>query len=124
MNLRDQASILAKLLRTACFALLPAIAFAQNQASQQDQAIPASFLTTKTVQAVGYEVGGGSTKVDLKSTELIPQASGEAKIEIKAKTSRAGVEVNVKGLPPASSLGVELLTYVVWVVTPEGRTGN
>lgn len=33
-------------------------------------------------------------------------------------------QIQVKGLKPASSLGAEFLTYVVWVVTPEGRTGN
>jgi outer membrane protein OmpA-like peptidoglycan-associated protein len=32
--------------------------------------------------------------------------------------------VEVKGLKPPSTLGAEFLTYVLWVVTPEGRTGN
>jgi outer membrane protein OmpA-like peptidoglycan-associated protein len=32
--------------------------------------------------------------------------------------------VTVKGLTPPSKLGAEYLTYVLWVVTPEGRTGN
>jgi len=97
---------------------------AQEQSAQQGQTIPASALVTKSVQAVGYEVGTGSTKVDLKGTDLMPQASGEAKVEIKSKAGRASVEVNVKGLQPPSTVGSEFLTYVVWVVTPEGRTGN
>jgi hypothetical protein len=42
------------------------IAGAQDQASRQNQSIPAAALTTKTVHAVGYEVGTGSTKIDLK----------------------------------------------------------
>jgi outer membrane protein OmpA-like peptidoglycan-associated protein len=33
-------------------------------------------------------------------------------------------DLGVKGLKPPSSLGSEFLTYVLWVVTPEGRTGN
>ena len=98
--------------------------FAQDQGSQQNQAVPASALVTKSVQAVGYEVGAGSAKLDLKGTELMPQARGEAKVEIKSNAGRTTVEINAKDLKPPSTLGAELLTYVLWVVTPEGRTGN
>jgi outer membrane protein OmpA-like peptidoglycan-associated protein len=120
MNLRNKLFIAAVIVICAFLATL---ATAHDQASP-DQGIPASALTTKSVRAVGYEVGSGSTKVDLNATELMSQASGEAKVEIKSKAGRANVEVNVKGMKPASSLGSEFLTYVVWVVTPEGRTGN
>jgi outer membrane protein OmpA-like peptidoglycan-associated protein len=105
------------------WALLAASAVAQDKGAP-DQGVPASALTTKSVHAVGYEVGSGGTKVDLKPTELMSQASGEAKVEIKSKAGRANVEVSVKGMTSASSLGSEFLTYVLWVVTPEGRTGN
>jgi len=122
MNPRNISIMVALLL--CGFGLLAASSSAQDQASQQEPGIPASALTTKSVQAVGYEVGSGSTKVDLKGTELMPDAGGEAKVEIKSKAGRANVEVNAKGLKPPSTLGAEFLTYVVWVVTPEGRTGN
>jgi hypothetical protein len=102
-----------------CFRLPAASGVAQDQAAQGNHAIPASALTTKTVQAVGYEVGTGSTKVDLKATKLMPPASGEARVEIKSNAGRANVEISVKGLSPASTLGAECMTYVVWVVTPE-----
>lgn len=124
MNSRNKPVVVAVVLCCAYLVFLTASGIAQDQASQQDQAIPASALTTKSVQAVGYEVGTGSTKVDLKGTELMSQANGEAKVEIKSKAGRANVELNVKGLMPPSTLGAEFLTYVVWVVTPEGRTGN
>ena len=97
---------------------------AQNQTQNQDSGIPASALTTKTVQAVGYEVNVGGTKVNMVPTELAPGAGGEAKVAIKSKAASANVEMSVKGLPTPSSLGAEFLTYVAWVVTPEGRTGN
>jgi outer membrane protein OmpA-like peptidoglycan-associated protein len=124
MNSRSNRLIIARLVYCSCFTFLAASGIAQEQAAQQDQAIPASALTTKSVQAVGYAVGAGSTKVDLKATELIPQATGEAKVEIKSKGTEANVDVSVKALAPPSTLGAEFLTYVVWVVTPEGRTGN
>ncbi len=95
-----------------------------NAAAQTGEELPQSATITKSVTAIGYEVGGGSTKVDLKGTELMPQASGWAKVEIKSKAGRANVEVQIKGMTPPSTLGAEFLTYVLWVVTPEGRTGN
>ena len=85
---------------------------------------PPSAVITKSTTAVGYEVGGGSTKVDLKGTDLMPDASGRAKVEIKSKAGRTSVDVDVKGMKPPSTLGSEFLTYVLWAVTPEGRTGN
>lgn len=97
---------------------------AQDQAPQRDQALPPSAVITKSARAVGYEVGGGSTKVNLKETDLMPGVSGQAKVEIKSSAGRTRVDVEVRGLKPPSTLGAEFLTYVLWVVTPEGRTGN
>ncbi len=105
-----------------CLAFGSISALAQ-QPNLPDEGIPASALTTKTVQAVGYVVGGGGTKVDLVGTELMSGASGEAKVEVKTKAG-ANIEVEVRNLQPPSTLGAELLTYVLWVVTPEGRSGN
>jgi len=55
---------------------------------------------------------------------LMPEATGQAKVEIKSKAGRTSVDADVKGLKPPSTLGSEFLTYVLWAVTPEGRTGN
>ena len=97
----------------------------EDKAAQAEQQVPQSAVITKSATAVGYEVGGGSTKVDLKGgTELMPEASGQAKVEIKSKAGRTSVDAEVKGLKGPSTLGSEFLTYVLWAVTPEGRTGN
>jgi outer membrane protein OmpA-like peptidoglycan-associated protein len=120
---RRSALTLAFMLFVLSLFLL-AVAVAQDQPILEEQSVPASALTTKSAQAVGYTVGGGSTKVDLMATELMPNAAGEGKVEIKNKAGRANVEVNVKNLTSPSSLGAEFLTYVLWAVTPEGRTGN
>jgi outer membrane protein OmpA-like peptidoglycan-associated protein len=101
-----------------------------DQSAQPDQnastvqQLPTSAVITKSATAVGYEVGGGGTKVDLKGSDLMPEASGWAKVEIKSKAGRSNVSIEVKGMKPPSTLGAEFLTYVLWVVTPEGRTGN
>jgi len=111
-----------------CVCQWPAIAAAQADAdAQADRAVgllPAATTLTKSATAVGYQVGGGSSKVDLKGSELMPQANGEAKVEIKEKAGRTSVEVSLKDMKQPSTLGAEFLTYVLWVVTPEGRTGN
>jgi outer membrane protein OmpA-like peptidoglycan-associated protein len=89
---------------------------------QSQEKVPDSSLVSKSVKAIGYKVGGGSTKVDLNGTDLMPQAIGEAKVE--AKTGTTNIEVSLKNMTDPSKLGAEFLTYVLWVVTPDGRTGN
>jgi len=99
------------------------MSFAASIASAQvQQSVPDSNLTTKSIKAIGYKVGGGSTKVDLKGTDLMPAASGEAKVE--ARPGATTIEVSVIGMTQPSTLGAEFLTYVLWVVTPDGRSGN
>ena len=49
--------------RYVCFFFFSGSAFAQDQASQADQTVPASAVVTKSVRAVGYQVGAGGTKV-------------------------------------------------------------
>lgn len=88
--------------------------------AQQDP--PAATQVSKSVAAIGYVVDGGQTKVDMKATELSPQAAGQAKVE--AKKGITNIEVEVKDLVPAGKLGTEFLTYVLWVVSPDGRSSN
>lgn len=102
-----------------CVALCFSVPTVQAQ-SKPD--LPASDVVTKTVKAIGYQVGGGSTKIDFRGSELMSQASGEAKVE--AKAGATDVEASVKGLAQATSLGVEFMTYVLWAVSTEGRTSN
>jgi outer membrane protein OmpA-like peptidoglycan-associated protein len=103
--------------------LLAALCFATGLSpAQQPQQAPASSVVSKSVNAIGYQVGGGDTKVDLKATELMPQARGEAKVE--AKQGVATIEAEIKGLVQPTKLGSEFLTYVLWVVSPDGRTSN
>jgi len=107
------------------FPRFAASAAAQGQnLTPQEEVVPPSAVITKTATAIGYEVGGGSTKVDLQGTELMPDGGGQVKVEIKTKAGRTSVDAEVKGMRPPSTLGSEFLTYVLWAVTPEGRTGN
>jgi outer membrane protein OmpA-like peptidoglycan-associated protein len=79
-------------------------------------------VVSRTTKAVDYRHRGGSTRVDLKGTELMPQASGDAKVE--SRIGRLEIDAKVSGLEPANKFGLEYLTYVLWAITPEGRANN
>ncbi len=104
-------------------AAFAAIALASGDTwAQAPAATPASNLVAKSINAIGYTLGGGSTKVDLIAGGAVPQATGEA--EVEAKPGITNIEVKVKGLVPATKLGNEFLTYILWVVSTEGQASN
>jgi outer membrane protein OmpA-like peptidoglycan-associated protein len=86
------------------------------------QGAQASDVVSKSTKAVSYQVGSGSTKLDLKGTQLMPQAMGEAKVE--AKKGATDIEAKIKNLAQPTKFGTEFMTYVLWTVSPEGRTSN
>jgi outer membrane protein OmpA-like peptidoglycan-associated protein len=91
-------------------------------AGQTQQDAPSANQFDKPIQAIGYRVGGGATKIALIATGATPQARGEAKVE--AKTGATYIEADVKGLAQPTRFGAEFLTYVLWAVSPEGSTYN
>jgi outer membrane protein OmpA-like peptidoglycan-associated protein len=100
-----------------CVCLATGSAFAQKQ-----KEIPASDVISRSIKAVGYEVGGGATKVIFLGTSAAPQASGEARVD--AKKAGTDIDLKVKSLPQPTTLGAEFLTYVLWTITPDGTTTN
>ena len=99
----------------------PAQQWAQSQASSS---MPIYRVTVieRTMKAINYQHRGGATKIDFRGTDLLPQSRGEAKVE--SKQGYIEVEVEFDGLQPATKHGAEYLTYVLWAITPEGRTSN
>jgi outer membrane protein OmpA-like peptidoglycan-associated protein len=91
-------------------------------AAQVKPQVPESDIVRKSIKSVGYEVGGGSAKVVFVATPAAANASGEAKVD--AKKGATAIEVKVKGMPQPTTLGAEFLTYVLWIVTPDGSTTN
>jgi outer membrane protein OmpA-like peptidoglycan-associated protein len=110
-------SILKFLLALAVLSFSAISASAQTQPEE-----PASSLISKSVKAIGFQVGGGGTKVDMKGTELMPSADGEAKIE--AKKGLTTIQVSLTGITDPTKYGSEFLTYSLWAVSVEGRTIN
>jgi len=81
-----------------------------------------SAKVSQGIKAINYQVQSGSTTVDFVGTELMPKAEGEAKVE--SKKGYIEVEVEFKNLGSPTQFGTEYLTYVLWAVSPEGRTTN
>ncbi len=79
-------------------------------------------VTARTAKAVNYQHRSGATKIDFRGSDMLPGARGEAKVE--SKQGYIEIEVEFDALHPANKLGPEYLTYVLWAITPEGRTSN
>ena len=75
-----------------------------------------------SAKAINYRNLTRTTKIDLKGTVLLPDASGVAKI----KNESGGIEITAKfkEMPAASTFGGEFLTYVLWGISTEGRATN
>jgi outer membrane protein OmpA-like peptidoglycan-associated protein len=93
-----------------------------NQNTGQDIPVFRVNVFARTAKAVNYRHRGGSTMVDFRGTELMPEVSGHAKVDGKA--GRLAISVELTHLQQASSLGGQYLTYVLWAITPEGRSVN
>ena len=79
-------------------------------------------VTARSAKAINYQHRSGATQIDFRGTELLPMARGEAKVE--SKQGYMEIEVEFDDLQPATKHGAEYLTYVLWAITPEGRTSN
>src|SRR6266853_883126 len=79
-------------------------------------------VTERTAKAISYQHRSGATKIDFRGTALMPNAHGQAKVE--SKQGYIEIEVEFRNLPEATQFGTEYLTYVLWAITPEGRTSN
>jgi outer membrane protein OmpA-like peptidoglycan-associated protein len=104
-------------------------AAAYSQAQTQSPAQPGEPIPTyrvsvvsRTAEAVSYKHRGGSTHVDFQGTDLMPSASGEAKVE--SKRGVLGIEAEFANLDRPTTFGNEYLTYVLWAISPEGRSVN
>ncbi len=103
-------------------------ALAQTQTQQPDQAdldqAPTMRVTvvSRTTKAVNYRHRGGSTTVDFKGTDQMPEITGRAKVD--SKSGRLDIDAKLENLLPANKFGLEYLTYVLWAITPEGRASN
>jgi outer membrane protein OmpA-like peptidoglycan-associated protein len=79
-------------------------------------------VISRSVQAVNYRHRSGATKLDFAGTDLMPSASGQAKVE--SKKGYIEIEVEFGNLQKPTTFGNEYLTYILWAISPEGRAVN
>ncbi len=79
-------------------------------------------VVERTTNAVSYRHRSGWTKVDLHGTPLAPEASGHA--DVNSRPGYIEVKTQMHHLESAAKYGPEYLTYVLWAITPEGRSKN
>jgi outer membrane protein OmpA-like peptidoglycan-associated protein len=79
-------------------------------------------VTEGTTKAISYRNRSGPTRIDFRGTPLMANARGEAKVESRKGYTK--IEAEFRDIPEATQFGAEYLTYVLWAITPEGRTSN
>jgi outer membrane protein OmpA-like peptidoglycan-associated protein len=97
---------------------------AQQQPAQAGDPIPTYRVSvvSRTAQAVNYRHRSGGTKIDFQGTDLMRNARGVA--TVNSKRGRLEVEVEFSDLERPTAFGNEYLTYVLWAISPEGRSMN
>jgi outer membrane protein OmpA-like peptidoglycan-associated protein len=90
-------------------------------ATAPDSSKATAQTESRSTKAINYR-HAATAKVDLRATELMPRASGEAKVQ--SRTGRIEIEIKVSGMEEATKFGLEYLTYVAWALSPQGRAVN
>jgi outer membrane protein OmpA-like peptidoglycan-associated protein len=109
----------AGLLVVLCwFATVPSVAQDEHRSLTDESGIK---MIARTTQAVDYRRGDRSY-VDMSGTNLVPAATGKAKII--NKRGLTDIHVDMENLRPANALDATYLTYVVWAISPEGNAKN
>lgn len=104
-----------------CLAFLASLTIAASALAQQATA-PQAAPVHRTTKAVNYRLRGDAVKVDFHGTELMQNASGEAKVT--GKKSNIEIDAKFDGLDDPTKFGLEYLSLVLWAISPEGRAVN
>jgi len=90
----------------------------------QSTTVPLYQLTVvgRTIQAVNYGHRSLPTKIDFRGTVLLPDAKGGA--TIKNERGATVIDAKFERLSLPTRFGSQFLTYVLWAITPDGRTAN
>ena len=76
----------------------------------------------RTLDVVNFINRRGRTSIRFEGTNLLPQASGEARVN--SVTGKTEISTSFNGLTPANGFGEEYLTYVLWAISADGRPQN
>ncbi|MFI5107740.1 MAG: OmpA family protein [Terriglobales bacterium] len=104
----------------------PQQSISRDEARQQQLQTPTFTyrvtVVSRSVQAVNYRNRGAATTLGFKGTDLMPAAHAQARVH--SKKGYTSIEVEFHELENPTTFGREYLTYVLWAITPEGRSVN
>lgn len=98
-----------------------ALAQKRDMSSSQNASSYRVTMIPRTILAINYQ-DRTKTEIGFQGSPLMPLAKGEADVE--SKNGRIAIDAEFKNLMPASKFGPEYLTYVLWGITPEGKSNN
>ncbi len=101
------------------FVMMISILFCAAAVAQQAGSV---INISQSVTAISYPVKGGKVSVGFSNTSLLPGASGKA--DVQCKDGACQIQAQFKNMQPAAQIGSVYLTYVLWAITPEGRSNN
>src|ERR1700693_3990385 len=90
--------------------------------SQQQQPSYHVTMVPATIVTINYQHRSGSTTIGFQGSPLLPLAKGRAKVT--GKVERIQINAEFSKLEPAQRFGPEYITYVLWAITPEGKSNN
>jgi outer membrane protein OmpA-like peptidoglycan-associated protein len=76
----------------------------------------------RETKAINFRPRSGSTQIDFRGSDLAPRIKGDA--TVRGQKGTIDIDAHMSELPPPSHFGTEYLTYVMWAITPEGKTQN
>jgi len=88
--------------------------------SQDNKSV--SQAVDRVFQVTTFSYPGFKGYVKLWSTPRMPRAKGKVWIERESATTI--IDARVEDLPPAPSFDAALNTYVLWLISPEGKLEN
>jgi outer membrane protein OmpA-like peptidoglycan-associated protein len=94
---------------------------AQDNSSQNTPTYHVT-MAPATIVTINYQHRSGSTTIGFQGSPLLPFAKGQAKVN--GKVGRIQINAEFSKLEPAQKFGSEYLTYVLWAITPEGKSNN
>ena len=105
----------------ACLAAAFGPAMARSHWAQQGPTYHVTMVPA-TIVTINYQHRSGSTTIGFQGSPLLPFAKGRAKVN--GKVGRIQINAEFSKLEPAQKFGPEYLTYVLWAITPEGKSNN
>ncbi len=108
---------------TLIFVFLGGAARAGQQSARSQRNQPSYHVTMvpATITVINYQ-NRQSTEIGFQGSPLQPMAKGHAKVT--SERGRIKIEAEFRYLEPAQKFGPEFLTYVLWAITPEGKSNN